>query len=544
MPHSFNLVDEKWLPCVMLDGRQEDLSLFDALSRASEVREVFDESPLVTVALHRLLLAILHRNFGPPSFKVWQSLWKAGRWDTEKLIVYFQAWRHRFDLFDEERPFYQVVMMDGTEHHPAMLLKQEAATGNNATLFDHSFNDSPSPLIPAESARCLIARQAFSIGGGISKPFNFYGAALTRGVSLLALGDNLFETLALNLMVYNEEKPITNTSRDLPAWENEQPAIPQKEGTPVNGYMDYLTWQSRRIHLIPEGEPTVVRRCQIQQNLRLPELPVIFDPFKCFLADKEQGFRPLPLSTSKALWRDSHTLFQSSVKPSDGAAKRPELFNHLARVDAARDEGSIEARPSYAFAAYGFATDPGKAASVLLWAHERLPLPLSYLDNQTLVERLDNALGLAVEIARTLRSSLRHLAKLLIAPQSDALGGRQPDKNDIGKLADSFAAEPFYWSRIEPHFKTLLTALPQDTRADEFDEKLVRYGETTVPEWARVLRRTALAAFTETAGGLDSSARSLKAAAMAEQHFGRALGVTMKEFMKQYPALISAGGDE
>ncbi|HEV7377859.1 MAG TPA: type I-E CRISPR-associated protein Cse1/CasA [Pyrinomonadaceae bacterium] len=544
MPHSFNLPGERWIPCVLHDGQQEDLSLLDALTRAPEVREVFDESPLVTVALHRLLLAVLHRNFGPANFKAWQSLWRAGKWDTEKLIAYFQQWRDSFDLFDNERPFYQVQMMNDAEHHPAVLLKQEAATGNNATLFDHSFSDAPTPLSPAEAARYLVARQAFSIGGGVGKPFNLCGATLTRGISLLALGDNLFETLALNLLVYNEEKPIANTSHDLPAWEHRRPAIPQKEGTPVSGYLDYLTWQSRRIHLIPEGEPIVVRRCQIQQNLRLPEAPLIFDPFKCYLLDKDKGFRPLPLSTSKALWRDSHTLFQQSAQTGKSAAKRPELFNQLARIDQARDEGLIEARKIYALTAYGFATDPGKAASVLLWSRERLPLPLRYLNDQALVERLGSALGFADEVARILRSSLRYLAKLLLAPGSDTASARQPDKNDIGNLAKSFAAESFYWARLEPHFKTLLIALPQDVRADDYDNNVLLYGERAVPSWALTLQRTAWAAFEETTHSLDMSARNLKAVASAERQFKRTLGAKMKEFMNQQSATVLPGGDE
>ncbi len=542
MAHSFDLTSEGWIPCVMHDGQQEDLSLYDALMRAAEVREVFDESPLVTVSLHRLMLAILHRNFGPATFKAWQVLWTAGNWDTEKLAAYFQTWRHRFDLFDEERPFYQAQLMNDAENHPAVLLKQEAATGNNATLFDHSFNDAPASLTPAEAARCLVARQAFSIGGGISNPFNFYGSTLTRGINVLALGNNLFETLMLNLMVYNEETPIAGTNRDMPAWEQKTPVIPKKEGTPLSGYLDYLTWQSRRIHLIVEGEPTFVRRCQIQQNLRLLESPLIFDPFKCYRYNKEKGYQPLPLSTSKALWRDSHTLFQKATQESDQAAKRPEVFSQLARIDEARSEDQIEARETYAFAVYGFATDPGKAASVLQWARERLPLPLRYLDDQVLVDRLGDALRFAdEEVARTLRESVRYLAKLLLAPNSDAKGARQPDKNDIGNLASSFTAEAFYWSRLEPHFKSLFTELPHDAHM-EFGEK--RYGEVTLPQWARTLRQTARAAFENTTRSLDTSARNLKAVAIAERQFKRNLGAKVKEFIAQNAGTVSTGGDE
>lgn len=544
MPLSFNLTIERWIPCVMSDGRQEDLSLRDVLTRATEVREVFDESPLVTVALHRLMLAVLHRNFGPATFKLWQSLWKAGDWDADKLVAYLEQWQHRFDLFDEEWPFYQVPMLSDAERHPVALLKQEAATGNNATLFDHSFTDAPTPLTPAEAARYLTARQAFSIGGGKTggQPANFYSATLTRGMSVLASGSNLFETLALNLMIYNEEKPFAKTTRDQPAWEHEQPAAPRKEGTPVNGYLDYLTWQSRRIHLFPEaaeGAPTVVHSCQIQQNLLLSEAPLIFDPFKCYRSNKEKGFQALPLSTSKALWRDSHTLFQQSARAGDEATKRPEVFNHLARVDEARANEAIEVRSVYAFAIYGFATDPSKAASVLFWAHERLPLPLRYLDDQALTARLGHALNFAdKEVARMLRESLRYLAKLLLAPDSDAQGARQPDKKDIGNLVDTFSAEAFYWSRLEPHFKILLTALPNDKCMDA--SNAVRYGDASLPAWVRMLERTARAAFNDTTRSLDTSARNLKAVAVADAQFKRNLGFKLKEFLQQNEPAESA----
>lgn len=527
MGHSFNLTTRQWIPCLMNDGQQQDLSLFDALTRAAQVREIFDASPLVTVALHRLLLAVLHRNFGPADFKTWQTLWREGKWNESTLTVYLTKWQHRFNLFDEERPFYQVPLMEGAENHPAALLKQEAATGNNATLFDHSFKEYPLALSPAEAARYVVARQAFSIGGGVSAPFNFYGATLTRGISVLALGNNLFETLALNLIIYNDEKPFPIEDEDSPAWEQDPPAQPKKEGTPVRGYLDYLTWQSRRIHLIPEGEPAIVRHCQVQQNLRLPEEPAIYDPFKCYRLNKEKGFEPLPLSTTKALWRNSHTLFQQAAN-KDSETMRPQVFDLLARIKRTRDDDEIEARPAYAFAAYGFATEIGKAASVLMWARERLPLPLQYLDDNVLVMRLHEAISFADDVAETLRDAVRYLAKFLIAPESDLKGARQPDPEDVKKLAKSFNHEAFYWARLDTPFKSLLVALPEDKTSDVDGGST--YGARALPEWGQTLKQTAQRAFEDTERGLDSSGQNLKAAAKARAHFNRHLAGKMKEF--------------
>jgi len=54
-------------PCILGTGGQEELSIREIFteSKMSGIQEISDSSPLVTVAIHRLLLTILHRNFGP-----------------------------------------------------------------------------------------------------------------------------------------------------------------------------------------------------------------------------------------------------------------------------------------------------------------------------------------------------------------------------------------------------------------------------------------------------------------------------------------------
>jgi CRISPR system Cascade subunit CasA len=243
MMPEFNLVDQPWIPCLQRDGgKPQELSLRDTLTGAHEIRELFDDSPLVTVSLYRLLLAVLHRNFGPDSFREWKELWQCGQWDSDKLNRYFDEWKHRFCLFDNERPFYQVLRMQNAkskdvELHPIALLAHEAATGNNATLFDHSFEEAPEAYSAATAARHLITRQAFSIGFGRSDPFSFQDSTIVRGFSVLALGNNLFETLALNLLPYNTERPISHQGEDKPAWELNDPTKPDKDGTVVRGWI-------------------------------------------------------------------------------------------------------------------------------------------------------------------------------------------------------------------------------------------------------------------------------------------------------------------
>lgn len=519
----FDLVEEGWLPCVLADGSRQDFGLREALVRAHEVRELADPSPLVTVALHRLLLAVLHRSHGgPASLDAWAELWRRGRWDEATVASYLARWRPRFDLFDAERPFYQVPRMDDAKMHPIALLAQETASGNNATLFDHSISESPFAVPPAVAARRLVASQAFALGGGVSQPFNLSHAPLVRGYSVLTVGDSLFETLALNLLPYNAETPIPRQGDDLPAWEEDLPRSPDRDGTPHRGWVDYLTWQSRRIHLLPEGGPPMVRRCQIRQNLKLMDLNGP-DPFKSYRTTKTEGVRAQGFDPDRALWRDSHALFQVQ-SPSRSA---PDAFNTLARIDDLRRTGRIDAEPAYSFGAFGLATDPGKAASVVLWRHERLPLPLAYLTEDPLRQRLEEALTLGERTAAALGAGTWALAKLLLAPNSDDPEQRQPLGGDIGELRRHIAADRRYWPRLEVPFARLLVALPDDWVLDE-DEKR-EYGGRQIPAWKEVLERGAWRAFDETTRGFDRAGRDLKAVAKARGTFGYRLREALGE---------------
>ena len=83
MKSFFNLLEEAWIPCIMLDGRMEPLSLRDTLVQAHTIREIYTDSPLTVAALHRLLLAVLHRVFRPMNRHVWAELWAKGQGQWE-----------------------------------------------------------------------------------------------------------------------------------------------------------------------------------------------------------------------------------------------------------------------------------------------------------------------------------------------------------------------------------------------------------------------------------------------------------------------------
>ena len=495
----------------MADGGTCELSLADTLVRAHEIREIFDESPLVTLALHRFLLAILHRSFGPRGTTEWFDLWKQGRWHERKVWDYFNRWSERFELFHADRPFYQVAEMQSVGRQPATILFQEMAAGNNPTLFDHSFEADPPAIPAARAARGLVARQAYSFGFGKSSPFCLSDSPMLRGFAVLALGENLFRTLALNLIRYDEEHPFAhaNNRDDLPAWEQERPESPRKEGTRPAGYLDYLTWQSRRIHLYPEEDGVSVRLCQLQQNLKLTE-DAPPDPFKCYRKDEKRGWVALPFSEDKALWRDHHSLMEISSQ----SHSRPEVFDWLARLAAEPGARNLGLGPYFSFSAFGLATETGKAASISFWRHERLPLPIVYLSDGHLRGRIADAIGYAEGVARDLRESASVLARTMLeSPQS--ADGQQRHSDDARRNVIELAPHRFFWPALEAPFMRFVAAI-----ADQRDEHEIR-----TLEWRKLARRIARESLEQITRELDSGARSLRAVAKAERSFSRRIRV-------------------
>jgi CRISPR system Cascade subunit CasA len=63
------------------------LSLPDTLAQASELAGISHESPLVAVSVTRLLLAVLHRVFGPRDRAAWAALWQASGFPKAPLNI-------------------------------------------------------------------------------------------------------------------------------------------------------------------------------------------------------------------------------------------------------------------------------------------------------------------------------------------------------------------------------------------------------------------------------------------------------------------------
>lgn len=539
---SFNLVDAPWLPCAARGGRTPQLlSLRDVFVEASHLSNIADPSPAVTISLYRLLLAILHRSLdGPRNTREWRTVWELGAWDLNRINRYLDTWHDRFDLFDTQRPFYQTPDLNANSARPATQVTHERASDRNrALLFDHS--PDAAVLTPAEAARYLIAQHNFAVGGlislGAGEPIanKFASSApLLGGALVLTRGKTLFHTLLLNWVQYSRENEAPFAFKgddDKPAWEREADARPEQRLP--NGYVDLLTWQSRRILLIPDTLPdgeVRVRGVILMKGYQFAE------SFEQWNAETMVAFRKnttsksgpawfaLHLNPDRIVWRDSQALLQSVA----AERSRPKTMNWL---DTLIGDGSLEEQSILPLEVYGLIPDQ---ANIRDWRRESLPLPLRLLRQdeevtQKLIERLKEALKLAEDVGRffdatlierdsdphgKLRSPMWLLCEALLSGMSE----REPKREDCAILARRFGAGPRYWSQLDAPFRGFIEGVA-DPRDVTVEYGATLYGMRAMRTWASTVRHIAREVFDGVVTDLDTSARALRASAQAQNRF-------------------------
>lgn len=513
----FNLIEEKWLPCLMLDGSLEELSLREILLNSTKVKELVGDSPPVTIALHRLLLAILHRALkGPRNYDEWNGYWNARTWnDSRKLEEYLANWKHRFDLFDADRPFFQVASIRDSVQEGA-IIQLYFQGKNNATLFDHSTIGNPKPISPNEAARFLVTIQAFDFGGTKADGSAQTAPLLQSAISLVR-GSDMFETLMLNFHAYNEDDGVPFEFRyrdDLPAWERVD-ETDAKVRYP-QGYVDLLTWQARRILLQPaknERGETVVKNTVIKRGFQFPQdyQRETQETMMAFKISKTSGFYSIGFTSNRALWRDCLSILQTVGNET----YRPKMLTWLNELTY---EGGLDRTREFPIEFYGLTADKGK---LLFWQQDKFNVPLVYLDSAELMKCLRDAITFAEDVSKVLYSSGKCLATFLLAPRSNQKDQMQPDARDVSALVQSLATESKYWAGMESGFQRLLSKLP-----------LAK--EMAMRDWVRFVDAKAKRLVAETTNSLSGSANEQKAIIAAEGVFFRARAKLLKGTLIQW----------
>jgi CRISPR system Cascade subunit CasA len=508
MTYSFNLIDQKWIPCVDFDGRVEELSLIETLAKARHLRSIHGDSPLETAALYRLMLAVLHSALrGPKSKSEWVDFWERDHWELEGVKSYLNKWYDHFDLFHPKKPFYQ-ARDERAKSKSVITLVMDMASGNNAALFDHHTESEGVSLSSAKAARTLVVSQTFGLAGLFLPGATFTDAPWGRGALFFLEGEHLYQTLVLNLLPYPDDDVRPTHASDKPSWEQDDPYAPDRQIP--HGYLDYLTWQSRRILLTPEGEEThpVVRSMTMAPGLRLDAS--ILDPMKAYRQnEKKDLWLSIRFVEERAMWRDSGSFM--GLKTIHGRPPQP-LSWLPARLDEVENH-------KFRLMALGMANDQAK---VEFFREDHLPLRLEYLNDEDLMSNLRNALDLAEKTRFCLKIAIQWMALLIISPKSDGKKWQEVDRNSkdqAEKLTVHWNSDRFYWRQLEIPFLHFLEELPDHPEA--------------LHTWKEVIRQTAWSTLELTANLAGTDAPALKAAVRARDR----LGYLLKE-------LFSENGEE
>lgn len=431
---AYDLTAQPWIHAVSLTGERRMISLSEAFSEAHKLRAVHGDNPLETVAILRLLLAILHRSVsGPRSIDEWIDIWSRDAFDSRPQ-TYLTKQRGSFNLMGD-RPFFQNPTLNPDKATTITKLQLDRSAGNNSTLLDPSFDDKPVPVPISKAARILLAFNLFAPGYTV-----FKDAPACRGYLFYLNGSSLFETLMLNLVEYQP------SDEDIPAWE-----IPFEDNVPARptrGYLDVLTLISRQMMLIPEiinGE-VMVKYAVFSPGQNID----CFEPMKAYRAvTMGQEVKILPVRPKRLKsWHDIAATLATSLSENSSPLlpQTPVSIHWVKRLAAA---GILEKSLVLRLTACGLVTNQARMDALI---EESVPLNRLCLDDdQSFFSMITDCLVFA---ERRILAANFFLRKIVTAYYG--LSGKDGARK-AREMTESFNLEDSFWSALSVPFERLMT---------------------------------------------------------------------------------------
>jgi CRISPR system Cascade subunit CasA len=332
---SFNIIDSPSI-AVLRGGQRVRVSLRECVNNLSAFAGLAPEHPGQGVAiLRQLLLPLVLAAVGPPgSGTAWAECFEHGDLDEQQksqINAHLDEHHARFDLFDARLPFGQVPGLHtaNDETKPVSILIPGIAAGAGVPVFSAFTDADELELAPDDALAWMLYTQCWdtagiksgAVGDEMAKNNKSYGNRTgplgALGV-VVPTGRTLFETVRLNLPIVPdglgpEAAPARWLCEPTAAWEERH----------SDGVVDLLTWQSRRIRLLPAQTQRGLRvnHVVITSGDRLIETPQDEPHTLWRLPAKDEDGpavpRPHRHTAGKAAWRGLHSLLALD-QPSDG----------------------------------------------------------------------------------------------------------------------------------------------------------------------------------------------------------------------------------
>ena len=348
----FNLIDEPWIKVIDDKCNVTEVSLKDVIVNAHEYKALSGELPTQDVAVMRLILAVLHTlisrydEYGDKNaleddetdaLERWKAWWDNKKFPEKAVSDYLEKWHERFWLFHPERPFFQVAGLKlGTDYDSPKLNGEISESGNKIRLFSSYSGNDKAVLSYSQSARWLLYLNAYDdvsskptkegkAKAGGSLPSTGVGWLGKLGLIYLK-GNNLFETLMLNLIMINKDE-VQYIQK--PIWEKE--TISDKERIEIempDNLAELYTVQSRRIILNRKDNKII--GFKLLGGDFFEKENAFFEPMTVWRIPKNDKNKNDPTTpkrhdSSKQMWREFSVIYND--EKSEDKNKRSGVLN-------------------------------------------------------------------------------------------------------------------------------------------------------------------------------------------------------------------------
>ena len=515
MSRNFDLRSEPWLP-VIFKGETQTVSLHTVIADAHRYDDLGCAYPIDEPALLRLILAVVHHaTEGPTDIDHWAKLWHDGKFPEHLIDQYFsERGDGRFDLFDDKRPFMQDRRLTGKPEHFAVL-SPKWASGTSETFLDHTDtwkHDTRTTeelgVTPGEAALEIVVGHAYQL--------NYRGVSpgtLIKGAVVYNTGRNLFETIMLNLVLYepDSDRPIPGSVEDRPVWDQTDSSATER--SPL-GYLDYLTWQPRHVQLCqPNSRSGLIQEVRTGPGSKFPDAfknayPGRDPMLPCRYTADGQAARAakIPVDFDTAAWRNIGPLLQRYTgPPAKNARRRPAVIDWRAELVL---DLRLDLPQTIAVVTTGTPPNPG---ALHWWRREDLLLPAILLNDKIRRGHVANAVKLADDAEREINRATRLLAESILGEREV---NPKRESTPVKRLRRQLDPARLFWDRLGAAFPALVDGvIGPDPSAQEsqgmWRNKVREAAEDAFGDMATRLEGSYLGAVTRAKNTLTSRLRQL-----------------------------------
>ena len=455
---TFNLWTEPWIGAETTAGTMETVNIEALLLGAGRYRALYDPSPLVVVAIHRLLTAILQDVVRPARKRDLVALWEGGAFPQEPIQAFGRAYAPRFDLFSADAPFLQSADIPREPEKRGQgksvgYLLEELTAGTGVTHYNHLYEDELI-LCAACCAKGLLSIPAFASSGGAGIKPSINGVP---PIYVLPGGETLYHSLVASLTTPRFQPKAADTERDTPWWRRD-PVIGKKQEAARVGYLHSLTFPARRVRLHPEPMTRPCSRCgrttawgagemvYEMGESRPGDAPFWQDPFAAYRLHPEATIPtpPTPVRpvAGRAVWREFAALFLPH-ELAGGKFIRPAIIDQIELVVAELPDRSADLIP---FRTIGLRTD--MKMKIFEWESSGF-LIMPYILN-------DPVTGIKVTQGLEFAAKCESILKGMYGRYFDGASAEFPGVAVKGPAAVRAQMTQRYWRRLGDEFRQWL----------------------------------------------------------------------------------------